>query len=224
LAQTGKDWLGLLGARWRRLVIAFLSVLDRHYSRARHLVLDNYAIHSRTRSTAALDAYDDRFVLHFLRPTVLTRTGSSASGRTSTRTSRGTTDATRCSHFSGGRDASSALTMEAGIDRHRPSSYPRCMICSRITPADLDSAGPDSSLPVEPPRRARRNNARLPPAERRRAGSSRGPLARQARSAQDHALARAHPSFIIETAPGSPTSSFAQWQRSADLTRSPWKR
>jgi transposase len=52
------------------LFIAFLKVLDRRYESARriHLILDNYKIHSSIRTNAALKAYGDRFVLHFLPP------------------------------------------------------------------------------------------------------------------------------------------------------------
>lgn len=52
------------------LFIAFLKVLDRRYARARriHLILDNYKIHSSIRTNAALNAYSNRFVLHFLPP------------------------------------------------------------------------------------------------------------------------------------------------------------
>lgn len=52
------------------LFIAFLKVVDQRYERARciHLILDNYTIHSSIRTNAALRAYGDRFVLHFLPP------------------------------------------------------------------------------------------------------------------------------------------------------------
>ena len=67
---TGKLITTGLPKKNSELFIAFLSVLDRHYSRARriHLVLDNYTIHSSKRSNAALETYGDRFVLHFLPP------------------------------------------------------------------------------------------------------------------------------------------------------------
>jgi len=67
---TGKLVTTGLDKKNSDLFIAFLKVVDRRYERARriHLILDNYKIHSSTRTTAALRAYGDRFVLHFLPP------------------------------------------------------------------------------------------------------------------------------------------------------------
>jgi hypothetical protein len=58
----------------------------RHAERI-HLIVDNYDIHKARRTRKVLAALGGRIVLHFLSPTARTRTVSSASGRTSTRTS-----------------------------------------------------------------------------------------------------------------------------------------
>ncbi len=58
-----------------------------------HLIVDNYAIHSAQATRCALEALGHRVVLHFLPPTALTPTASSASGRTFTPTSPATTAA-----------------------------------------------------------------------------------------------------------------------------------
>jgi len=69
-------------ASW--LFLNLLRALLEAYATARtiHVILDNFIIHKSRVTKAWLAEFGRKIRLHFLPPTVRTRTGSSASGRT----------------------------------------------------------------------------------------------------------------------------------------------